>query len=129
LLHQITGLDEVRCGQISHDTSGAALFVVLRAFGCNAYDGLKVLIHATAHDDASSGTMATFSKLFESVSVDATAYLMSAWRGEVNLLDLGKPEYKPFTETRRAAAAAQPQSQVVDQTIEALARAGIRKAG
>jgi hypothetical protein len=129
LLHQITGLDEVRCGQISHDTSGAALFVVLRAFGCNAYDGLKVLIHATAHDDANSGTMATFSKLFESVSIDATAYLMSAWRGEVNLLDLGKPEYKPFTETRRAAAAAQPQSQVVDDTIEALARAGIRKAG
>ena len=34
LLHQITGLDEVRCGQIAHDTSGAALFVVLRAFGC-----------------------------------------------------------------------------------------------
>jgi hypothetical protein len=33
LLHQITGLDEVRCGQIAHDSSGAALFVVLRAFG------------------------------------------------------------------------------------------------
>lgn len=129
LLHQITGLDEVRCGQIAHDTSGAALFVVLRAFGCNAYDGLKVLIHATAHDDAGTGTMATFSKLFESVSVDATAYLMSAWRGEVNLLDLSKPEYKPFTETRRAAAAAQSQSEVVDKTIEALARAGVRKAG
>ena len=40
LLHQITGLDEVRCGQISHDVSGAALFVVLRAFGCTSYDGL-----------------------------------------------------------------------------------------
>ncbi|MBI4047111.1 MAG: DUF2336 domain-containing protein, partial [Devosia nanyangense] len=33
LLHQITGLDEVRCGQIAHDVSGAALFVILRAFG------------------------------------------------------------------------------------------------
>ena len=50
LLSQITGLDEVRCGQIAHDTSGAALFVVLRAFSCTAYDGLKVLIHATSHD-------------------------------------------------------------------------------
>ena len=47
--------------------------------------------------------------MFEAVSVDATAYLMSAWRGEVNLLDLGKPEYRPFTETRRSAAAAAAQ--------------------
>jgi hypothetical protein len=129
LLHQITGLDEVRCGQIAHDTSGAALFVVLRAFGCSAYDGLKVLIHATAHDGEGSSALGTFSKLFESVSVDATAYLMSAWRGEVNLLDLGKPEYKPFAETRRAASAAQPQSDVVEKTIAALALAGQRKVG
>lgn len=130
LLHQITGLDEVRCGQIAHDTSGAALFVVLRAFGCSAYDGLKVLIHATAHDGERSGALATFSRLFEAVSVDATAYLMSAWRGEVNLLDLGKPEYRPFTETRRsaAAAAAQAPSEQVDRTIAALARIGIRQA-
>ncbi len=128
LLHQITGLDEVRCGQIAHDTSGAALFVVLRAFGCSAYDGLKVLIHATSHDQDRSQALSIFSKLFESVSVDATAYLMSAWRGEVNLLDLGKPEYRPFAETRRSAQAAVPQSDVVDKTIEALARIGIRKA-
>jgi hypothetical protein len=130
LLHQITGLDEVRCGQIAHDTSGAALFVVLRAFGCSAYDGLKVLIHATAHDDDRSGSLAVFSKLFEAVSIDATAYLMSAWRGEVNLLDLGKPEYRPFTETRRSAAAAAAQSpnEVVDRAIAALARIGIRHA-
>ncbi len=129
LLHQITGLDEVRCGQIAHDTSGAALFVVLRAFGCSAYDGLKVLIHATAHDGERSGALGTFSKLFEAVSVDATAYLMSAWRGEVNLLDLGKPEYRPFTETRRsaAAAAAQAPSAQVESTIAALARIGIRQ--
>jgi hypothetical protein len=130
LLHQITGLDEVRCGQIAHDTSGAALFVVLRAFGCSAYDGLKVLIHATAQDGERSGSLATFSKLFEAVSVDATAYLMSAWRGEVNLLDLGKAEYRPFTETRRsaAAAAAQAPSQQVESTIAALARIGIKHA-
>jgi hypothetical protein len=131
LLHQITGLDEVRCGQIAHDTSGAALFVVLRAFGCSAYDGLKVLIHATSHDEDRSEALGTFSKMFEAVSVDATAYLMSAWRGEVNLLDLGKPEYRPFTETRRsaAAAAAQQPSEQLSKTIEALARLGLRQAG
>jgi len=130
LLHQITGLDEVRCGQIAHDTSGAALFVVLRAFGCSAYDGLKVLIHATSHDADRSAALSTFSKMFEAVSVDATAYLMSAWRGEVNLLDLGKPEYRPFTETRRsaAAAAAQNPSEQLNKTIEALARLGVRQA-
>jgi len=128
LLHQITGLDEVRCGQIAHDTSGAALFVVLRAFGCSAYDGLKVLIHATSHDEDRSEALATFSKMFEAVSIDATAYLMSAWRGEVNLLDLGKPEYRPFTETRRsaAAAAAQAPSEQVERTIEALAKIGLK---
>jgi len=131
LLHQITGLDEVRCGQIAHDSSGAALFVVLRAFGCSAYDGLKVLIHATSHDEDRSDALATFSKMFEAVSVDATAYLMSAWRGEVNLLDLGKPEYRPFTETRRSAAAAVAQAgnPDVQRTIDALARIGVRQAG
>jgi hypothetical protein len=130
LLHQITGLDEVRCGQIAHDTSGAALFVVLRAFGCSAYDGLKVLIHATAHDGERSGALATFSRLFEAVSVDATAYLMSAWRGEVNLLELAKPEYLPFQpESRRTPQiAANERNPVVDQAIEALARIGARKA-
>ena len=131
LLHQITGLDEVRCGQIAHDVSGAALFVVLRGFGCTSYDGLKVLIHATSHDEDRSEALGTFSKMFEAVSVDATAYLMSAWRGEVNLLDLGKPEYRPFTETRRsaAAAAAQQPSEQLSKTIEALARLGLRQAG
>jgi hypothetical protein len=131
LLHQITGLDEVRCGQIAHDSSGAALFVVLRAFGCSAYDGLKVLIHATSHDEDRSDALATFSKMFEAVSVDATAYLMSAWRGEVNLLDLSKPEYRPFTETRRSAAAAVAQAgnPDVQRTIDALARIGVRRAG
>lgn len=128
LLHQITGLDEVRCGQIAHDTSGAALFVVLRAFGCSAYDGLKVLIHATSHDADRSRALSTFSHLFEAVSIDATAYLMSAWRGEVNLLDLGKPEYRPFAETRRAPQAFAPQDAGIEQAIDALARIGIRKA-
>jgi hypothetical protein len=128
LLHQITGLDEVRCGQIAHDTSGAALFVVLRAFGCNATDGLKVLIHATSHDEDRSKALAQFSKLFETVSVDATAFLMSAWRGEVNLLDLTKPEYKPFEVERRRIPPPQTRERnpVVDQAIEALARIGAR---
>ncbi|HEV7276123.1 MAG TPA: DUF2336 domain-containing protein [Devosiaceae bacterium] len=127
LLHQITGLDEVRCGQIAHDTSGAALFVVLRAFGCNAYDGLKVLIHATSHDADRSQSLSQFSTLFETVDVDATAFLMSAWRGEVNLLDLNKPEYKPFAEeTRRTPRVSSERDPVVDQAIAALARIGAR---
>ncbi len=128
LLHQITGLDEVRCGQIAHDTSGAALFVVLRAFGCDAHDGLKVLIHATSHDEDRSRALAHFSRLFDSVSVDATAYLMSAWRGEVNLLDMTKPEYKPFEPDRRRIPPPQTRERnpVVDQAIEALARIGAR---
>jgi hypothetical protein len=128
LLHQITGLDEVRCGQIAHDTSGAALYVVLRAFGCSAYDGLKVLIHATSHDADRSKALSTFAHLFEAVSVDATAYLMSAWRGEVNLLDMGKPEYRPFAETRRAPQAYAPAASGIEQAIDALASIGIRKA-
>ncbi|MDB5542415.1 MAG: hypothetical protein JWQ89_4142 [Devosia sp.] len=128
LLHQITGLDEVRCGQIAHDTSGAALFVVLRAFGCNAQDGLKVLIHATSHDEDRSKALAAFSRLFETVSVDATAFLMSAWRGDVNLLELTKPEYKPFETERRRIPPPQTRERnpVVDQAIEALARIGAR---
>ena len=130
LLHQITGLDEVRCGQIAHDTSGAALFVVLRAFGCNEYDGLKVLIHATSHDADRSKALGQFSTMFQTVSVDATAFLMSAWRGEVNLLDLSKPEYKPFTQESRRTPPPQKRERdpVVDQAIEALARIGIRQA-
>ena len=128
LLHQITGLDEVRCGQIAHDTSGAALFVVLRAFGCSAHEGLKVLIHATSHDEDRSKALAQFSSLFETVSVDATAFLMSAWRGEVTLLELTKPEYKPFDPDRRRVPPPQTRERdpVVDQAIEALARIGAR---
>ena len=129
LLHQITGLDEVRCGQISHDVSGAALFVVLRAFGCTSYDGLKVLIHATSHDADRSQALSQFAKMFESVSTDAMAYLMSSWRGDVNLLDLGKPEYRPFSGEIRRAAPTVSSNPTIDQAIEALARIGARKAG
>jgi hypothetical protein len=128
LLHQITGLDEVRCGQIAHDSSGAALFVVLRAFGCTAADGLKVLIHATSHDGERSADLSHFNDLFETVSIDATAFLMSAWRGEVNLLDLTKPEYRPFAETRRRIPVPQTRERnpAVDEAIAALARLGTR---
>ena len=128
LLHQITGLDEVRCGQISHDVSGAALFVVLRTFGCTSYDGLKVLIHATSHDADRSTALAQFAKMFESVSSDAMAYLMSSWRGDVNLLDLNKPEYRPAPIERRAPVPRVAANPVIDQAIEALARIGARKA-
>jgi hypothetical protein len=128
LLHQITGLDEVRCGQIAHDTSGAALFVVLRAFGCDAHEGLKVLIHATSHDEDRSKALAQFSRMFETVSVDATAFLMSAWRGEVNLLDMTKPEFRAREPERRRIPVPQVRERnpVVDQAIEALARIGAR---
>ena len=55
------------------------------------------------------------------------AYLMSAWRGEVNLLDLGKPQYQPFSpESRRTPAS---DNAVINQAIDALARIGIKKAG
>ncbi|UXN70116.1 DUF2336 domain-containing protein [Devosia neptuniae] len=128
LLSQITGLDEVRCGQIAHDVSGASLFVILRAFGCSAYDGLKVLIHATSHDGERSQALADFATLFGNVTPESMAYLMSAWRGEVNLLELNKPEYKPFSETGRRTPAA-THNPVVDQAIEALARIGLRRAG
>jgi len=131
LLSQITGLDEVRCGQIAHDVTGASLFVILRAFGCSAYDGLKVLIHATSHDADRSRALADFATLFGNVSPESMAYLMSAWRGEVNLLELNKPEYKPFTETSRRtpSSLAPAHNPVVDQAIEALARIGARRAG
>lgn len=129
LLSQITGLDEVRCGQIAHDVTGASLFVILRAFGCSAYDGLKVLIHATSHDSERSRALADFATLFGNVTPESMAYLMSAWRGEVNLLELAKPEYKPFTETsRRTPSLAPAHNPVVDQAIEALARIGIKRA-
>ena len=136
LLSQVTGLDEVRCGQIAHDVSGAALFVVLRAFGCTAYDGLKVLIHATSHDEDRSKTLSDFAKLFQSVDVDAMTFLMSAWRGDVNLLDLAKPEYRPASTRRQAQPAATNadrelparQDSVVTQAIDALERIGVRRA-
>jgi len=130
LLSQITGLDEVRCGQIAHDVTGAALFVILRAFGCSAYDGLKVLIHATSHDADRSRALADFATMFGNVTPDSMAYLMSAWRGEVNLLDLAKPEYKPFTEVSRRTpqSLAPAHNPVVEQAIEALARIGIKRA-
>lgn len=129
LLNQVTGLDEVRCGQIAHDTSGAALFVVLRAFGCTAYDGLKVLIHATSHDQDRSKTLSDFAKLFQSVSSDSMAFLLSSWRGDVNLLDLARPEYRrtrPADDISRRDA--QEADRVVSKTIEKLEKAGIRQA-
>ena len=129
LLAQISGLDEVRCGQIAHDVTGASLFVILRAFGCSAYDGLKVLIHATAHDAERSRALADFASMFASIEPDTMAYLMSAWRGEVNLLELAKPEYRPFTETSRRTSLSPAHNPVVEQAIEALARIGAKRAG
>ncbi len=132
LLTQITGLDEVRCGQIAHDVSGAALFVVLRAFGLTSQDGLKVLIHATAHEEEDrSETLGVFARMFQNVTSDAMAFLLSAWRGEVNLLDLAKPEYRPFVQENRRAARAQKTSRdpVIAQAVSALERISARRAG
>ncbi len=128
LLSQITGLDEIRCGQIAHDISGAALFVVLRAFSCTAYDGLKVLIHATSHDKERSQALSEFAKLFQDISPDAMAYLLSAWRGEVDLLDLGKPEYRRVTDYSRRSQAAARATTISDPAI-ARAVATIRQNG
>lgn len=130
LLSQVTGLDEVRCGQIAHDVSGAALFVILRSFGCTAYDGLKVLIHATSHDEDRSKTLSDFAKLFQEVDVDAMTFLMSAWRGDVNLLDLAKPEYKPFSGVGRKTNQKElvAKQSVVSEAIDALGRLGDRRA-
>ncbi|CDP51579.1 hypothetical protein JP74_21135 [Devosia sp. 17-2-E-8] len=129
LLHQITGLDEVRCGQIAHDVSGAALFVILRAFGATAYEGLKVLIHATSHDDDKSPVLTEFARLFDTVTPDSMAFLMSAWRGDVNLLELTKPEYRPFATEPRTAAERVQRNPALSEAIEALSRIGSRRAG
>ncbi|WP_449396524.1 DUF2336 domain-containing protein [Devosia riboflavina] len=131
LLAQITGLDEVRCGQIAHDVTGASTFVVLRGFGVSAYDGLKVLIHATSHDSERSRALADFASLFATVSADAMAYLMSAWRGEVNLLDLSKPQYRPVNmpSRRTPQPASSSGNAVVEQAMVALSRIGARRAG
>jgi hypothetical protein len=138
LLSQITGLDEVRCGQIAHDVTGASTFVVLRGFGVSAYDGLKVLIHATSHDSERSRALADFASLFATVSAESMVYLMSAWRGEVNLLDLSKPQYRPVNMPSRRVAAANvgatvngtsSGNAVVEQAMVALSRIGTRRAG
>lgn len=134
LLSQITGLDDLRCGQIAHDTSGAALFVVLRAFGCSSYDGLKVLIHATSHDGDRSAALSDFAKMFQSVSADSMAFLLSAWRGDVNLLDLAKPEYRRFSQdSLRTPAAAneetgRPSREAARAAMEALGRIAVKRA-
>ncbi|WP_173087460.1 DUF2336 domain-containing protein [Devosia sp. 1635] len=125
LLSQITGLDEVRCGQIAHDVTGASLFVILRAFGCSAYEGLKVLIHATSHDSDRSRALGDFATLFSTVPADAMAYLMSAWRGEVNLLELNKPQYQPQSQRRLLSTS---QSSAVNGAVESAARLGIKRA-
>jgi Uncharacterised protein conserved in bacteria (DUF2336) len=95
LLTQITGLDEVRCGQIAHDTSGAALFVILRAFGCRAHDGMKVLLHATSHEVDRSRALGEYARLFSYLSSESMVFLMSIWRRDVEPQALAAAEYQP----------------------------------
>ena len=59
---------------------------------------------------------------------------MSAWRGEVNLLDLSKPQYRPVNMPSRrtpqpAAATSSSGNAVVEQAMVALSRIGARRAG
>ncbi len=130
LLTQISGLDEIKCGQIAHDESGAALFVVLRAFGCTAYDGLKVIIHATSFDQDRSELLADFAALFQKVSADSMAYMMSVWRNEVNLLDLTKPEFIRFADNRTKTnmGLADRRSEPISQIIRTLEQIGAKRA-
>lgn len=122
LFGQITGLDEVRCGEIAHDSGGAALFVVLRAFGADAANGLRVLVHATGHQPGDSGRLADYARLFETLSVDAMVYVMGIWRGEADLLTMARPEYRPFAQpSARTREAGEDQSDV-DRAIAAMQR-------
>lgn len=134
LLNQITRLDELRCAEIAHDTSGAALFVVLRAFGCSGYEGLKVLIHATSHDAERSDALSEYAKLFQSVSADSMAFLLSAWRGDVDLFDLAKPEYRrAISEGMGASRPAneqrvRPSGEAARAAMQALGRMAVKRA-
>jgi hypothetical protein len=110
LFTQITGLDEVRCGEIAHDTSGAALFVILRAFGCDAQDGMKVLLHATSHEVNRSRIINEYARLFSSLSVRSMVFMLSVWRGDVDLNELSKPEFQPVTQTTSRTVAAQAEN-------------------
>ncbi|MEX0861027.1 MAG: DUF2336 domain-containing protein [Cucumibacter sp.] len=122
LFTQITGLDEVRCGEIVHDRGGAALFVVLRAFGCNAGDGLKVLVHSTAHEPRPSRTLADYARLFEQLSVDSMIFMMSIWRGDADLLTLTRPEYQPVGAASARTPAAAGERSAADRAIEIVQR-------
>ncbi len=132
LIMQITGIDETKCAQIAHDESAAALFIILRSFGASAYDGLKVIIHATNFEEDRANMLAEFAKLFQSVSPDAMAFILSVWRNEVDLLELAKPQYvKSATDRSDGGSRAKTTEHkgAVQKTINALERIGARHAG
>lgn len=130
LLTQVTGLDELKCGEIAHDVSGAALFVVLRAFGCSAQDGLKVLIHASAHDHDNSKQLKQYAHLFQHLKPEAMVFILSLWRGDVELTALDKkvehmPAGRQSIRTLVAASAAKQRaksSDVLDRAANAVSR-------
>lgn len=93
LLHQITGINAQYCAEIAHDTTGAALFVVLRAFGCSSYDGLKVLIHACTHETDRSRLLGHYARLFSEVDPQSMSFILSVWRGETDVLQLLEPQF------------------------------------
>lgn len=134
LLTQVTGLDELKCGEIAHDVSGAALFVVLRAFGCSAQDGLKVLIHASSRDRDNSKDLKQYAHLFQHLNPEAMVFILSLWRGDIDLSALDKqaehmPAGRKSIRTLVAASAAKQRAQssdVLDRAANAVSK--LRKA-
>lgn len=125
LFTQITGMDEVRCGQIAHDTSGAALFVVLRAFGCGAHDGMRVLVHATSHEINRSRALSEYARLFSYLSSESMVFMMSAWRGDIEIQSLAKPEHQPaFASIHKVAVPQKDKPAVATRPPLPAARAG-----
>lgn len=130
LLTQVTGLDELKCGEIAHDVSGAALFVVLRAFGCSAQDGLKVLIHASSRDRDNSKDLKQYAHLFQHLKPEAMVFILSLWRGDVEINALDKkaehiPAGRQSIRTLVAASAAKQRAQssdVLDRAANAVSR-------
>lgn len=122
LFSQITGLDEILCGEIAHDRGGSALFVVLRAFGCTSTEGLAVLVHSTAHEAHQARNLGDYAKLFDQLSSDAMVFLMSIWRGEADLLMLSRPEYQPVTAPSNRIPPPAAQRSAVDRAIEVVQR-------
>jgi len=99
---------------------------VLAAFGTRPSDGLRVLVRATAEEESSAGQLGEFARLFETVTPAAAAFMLSAWRGEVDLIEMTRPEYRASERRRAPTPLSRERSPIVDAAIEQLARLGSR---